>query len=445
MSARRTVWRVGVSAAVILGLGVAGLVCQRVGARGRYAVDYSTYGGGPEGTRGLFLLAEELGARPQRWARDLGRLPEGGMLVATGSCRQRMLRDVGRIERQNLRRWVERGGVLVVAGADDYLAREDFGVELAGDDDRCTPTEGLVGMMVRAERGPRKTGVGDDADEPELEDLPGAFRDDPARTYDEVTEQEALARPRLAVGASEPLRGIPFVGLRNPLDVRVDARAAGDTLLRLDGPDGRPAAVRVDVGRGAVVAIASASLLQNRDLAEQNGGVLFARLVEAHAPEGPVLFDEYHLGVGQRRSTMRYLRQVGAGAVVVQVLLLILFGLWRFGARFGSPRPEPPPDPAGTASYVEGVGTLYAKARDPEGAARILARRALERIGAHHHLDPRDAEHLARQLEARRRVEAAEAVRAIASRADRPVGRRGLARLADELDAQVAAATRRAA
>lgn len=444
---RRLVRRTAVAAAVILGLGAAGLVCQRVADRGRYAVDYSTYGAGPTGTRGLYLLAEELGARPRRWAEDLGRLPDGGMLVALGSCRDRMARELGRIERRNLRRWVQAGGVLVVAGVDDYLAREDFGVELAGSGEQCTPDEGLVGMLVRAERdADEDEGDGDgDGEPPEaargLEDLPDAFRDDPAGTYDEVTARESPGEARVAVGAGEPLRNVPFVGLRRPLEVRVDEGVSGDTLLRLDGPDGRPAAVRVDVGRGAVVAIASASPFQNRDLASQNGGVLFARLLRAHAPEGPVIFDEYHLGVGQRRSMMRYLRQVGAGALVLQVLLLVAFVLWRLGARFGRPRRDPPPEPAGTASYVEGVGTLYAKAKDPAGAARILVRRALERIGAHHHLDPHDPEALAAALEARHRTDGAAAVRALAARADAPVGRRGLARLAAEIDRRVAEAT----
>ena len=44
---------------------------------------------------------------------------------------------------------------------------------------------------------------------------------------------------------------------------------------------------------------------------------------------GPVLFDEYHLGVGERRSMMRYLRQAGAMPLVLQLLLVALLLLWR--------------------------------------------------------------------------------------------------------------------
>lgn len=97
---RRLARRAAIATAVILGLGLSGVMCQRVSARGRYVAAYSTYGSGPEGTRGLYLLAEQIGARPQRWAEDLGRLPEGGgMLVALGACETWMRRDVGRLER----------------------------------------------------------------------------------------------------------------------------------------------------------------------------------------------------------------------------------------------------------------------------------------------------------------------------------------------------------
>lgn len=433
---KKALERVLVGAAVLLALGASGLVCQRVAARGRYATAFSSYGSGPEGTRGLFLLAEQLGARPQRWAEDLGRLPPRGILVALGSCDQLMRRPLGRLERENLRRWVEGGGVLVVAGVDDYVRRADFGVELASDPARCRPTEGLVGMLADAEERGRRRKRPDD-EQRRLDQIPSALRDDPSGTYDELTEEEALPPSRVVVGVAEPLTNTPLAGMRRPLRIDVSSTSESVDLLRLDGPNGETAGVRVRVGEGAVIALSSASLFQNRDLSSEQGGVLFARLVRAEAPEGPVLFDEYHLGVGQQRSLARYLRQVGMGAVVLQLLLLALFALWRFGARFGGTRADPEPEPAGTVSYVEGVGTLYARARDPAGAAKILVRRALERIGAHHHLDGQDPKKLADELDGRRRPAAAEAVRRIAAHLADGVGRGGLTRFASELDSLV--------
>ena len=250
----------------------------------------------------------------------------------------------------------------------------------------------------------------------------------------ELVADEELPAAHLAVGEGAALEGVPFVGMRGPLTISVDEDRARQTLLRLDGPEGRAVGVRVDVGEGAVIVLSSSSMFQNRDLATENGGVLFARLVHEHAPQGPILFDEFHLGVGQRRSLTRYLRQAGALPLVLQILLILGLLIWRLGAAFGAHEKDAPEGPRGTASYVEGVGTLYAKAKDPAGAVAILVRRALERIAAHHHVSERDPARLAEQLEARRRQGAADAVRAIEASAAEALGRGGLPRFAARLD-----------
>src|SRR6185369_1339779 len=103
--------------------------------------------------------------------------------------------------------------------------------------------------------------------------------------------------------------------------------ADDDTLVR-------GVALRRD--RGWVIALASGSPFQNRDLRTSDGGPLLARLLDAYAARGaPVLFDEYHLGVGDSRSTMRYLADAGYGPLALQAVLLVALVLWRAGARFG--------------------------------------------------------------------------------------------------------------
>jgi hypothetical protein len=441
---RRTLRRVAIGAAVLIGLGAAGLVCQRVSDRGRYATEHSTYGSGPEGTRALYLVAEAMGAQPRRWAEELARLPERGMLVALGSCDQLLRREVDRIERENLRAWVERGGVLVVAGVPDYVSREDFGAALVGDEEQCRPRHGLLGMLARAER---RAQQGDAAPErpdggpTELEDLPQALQEDPVGTYEEVTAQDELGEARLAVATAAPLEGLGPVGVRRPLRIELDEGTEAETLLRLDDSAGPPVGVRIPVGQGAVVLLASASPFTNRDLVDGGGAVLFARLVRAHASEGPVIFDEYHLGVGQRRSTMRYLRQAGATGLVVQVLLLAGFALWRLGARFGGLRADAPVEPGGTASYVDGVARLYEKAGDPSGAGHIVVRRALARIAKHHHLPSSDPARLIDAFERRGQRRAKEAVEALRAMLSDEKPSRGLTKLTAEVDRLVAAAT----
>ncbi|MGE0784419.1 MAG: DUF4350 domain-containing protein [Sandaracinaceae bacterium] len=484
----RAAWvkRIAAIAAVVLGFGVAGLMCQRVGARGRYAEAYSTYGAGPEGTRGLFLLTQELGAEPQRWSEELGRLPPGAMLVALGSCQEWMRRPLGRLEREALKDWVEAGGVLVVAGVPDYLTQEDFGVHLTTSGVSCEPTEGLVGMLARAARRAerhkeRSGGTGepndDDVVEPvpdgdppvvdaevpadggvatdpsvvdpsfdpdgpatpfaeddptELDDLPNAFGEDPAGVYQELTDEAGPPPPEWAYGTAAPLAWMPPIGMRQALGIRVEEDHTRRTLMVRD--DGEEAAVRVDVGRGAVIALSSASQFTNRDLYEYSGGILFARLVEEYAPGGVVLFDEYHLGVGERRSLTRYLRQAGLAPFAMQLLFVVVLLVAWLGSRFGAPRRELAADPAGTASYVDGVGTLYAKAADPSGTLAIIAARALGRIAAHHRLPTSNADKMAEELDKRGLADAAGAVRAIAAELEGPVSARGLGRAVAAID-----------
>ena len=388
----------------LLLLSTSALVCGRVADRGRFAVAWSSYGAGPDGVRGLYLLAHELGARPERWAQDLARLPaQGGMLIALSDCEHGMARPLSRLEQAELRAWVERGGTLLVAGAHHYLP-DDFPLGFQPDP-RCT-------------------------EEHEL------FDDD----HSEEPEQHEV------FAVAEPLRGLPPLVFRGAGSLRV----ADDALVLLerrapaepsdapsDAPSGADAGVDAGVGmealasmdpssavevvgaaarlgRGHVIALASASPLQNHALLEEDGGALFARLLAHYAPRGPLLFDEYHLGIGERRSAMRYLRQAGATPYVLQLLLVVAVLLLRAGARFGGVLPAPEAAPGGTASFVAALGTLFGRAKDPAGTTQILARQALGRVASHHHLQGLSAPRLAEQLRARGRGDAAEAVLSIA-------------------------------
>jgi hypothetical protein len=204
----------------------------------------------------------------------------------------------------------------------------------------------------------------------------------------------------------------------------------------------RPAGVVVRHGQGRVIALASASALQNRALGICDGGVLFARLLAEYSGRGPILFDEYHLGVGERRSMMRYLRQAGATPFILQLAFAVLLVLWRGGARFGGVREVPEPAPAGTASFVAATGRLFARAGDPPGAAQILVKQALGRVASFHHLPHATAHKLARALSERGLGNAAEAVRAIGELENRPPhDANGLVVLSRALDDAVGRAT----
>ncbi|AKF05764.1 hypothetical protein DB32_002913 [Sandaracinus amylolyticus] len=420
--------RVAVALAIVIALGASGLVCARVADRGRWALSYSTHGAGPEGARGLYLFAHERGVPVRRWSEDLGALPDGGMLVALGGCDHFGARSLSRPERERLVRWVDAGGTLVVAGADEYLPRE-LGVALSGPaGEACFGRTGAFGMIVRAwERAEEDDGE-------EVRDVTGRIARDPTRAADELAPEDAAPPITWAHAVGGSLRGMAPVGLRRAASVHVDDPASATILLRVEE---RTAGVSVARGRGTVIALASASALQNRDLASAGGAALFARLLASH--EGPVYFDEYHLGIGAPRSFMRWVAEIGLLPVALQLLVVLLFFLWRAGARFGDTQRDVERAPATTASFVGAVGNLFAKSEDAAGALVLITRHALSRIAAHHRLDGIPHERLADELARRKRHDAADAVRRITSARE---GTIDLTRRTREIDAEVARATR---
>lgn len=427
--------RVALVSLVLIGLGTSTLMCSRVAERGRYATPYSTYGAGPEGVRALFELAELRGMDPQRHIEDVGELPPGAMLFALGGCEAPLRRELSRYERQSVGEWIEAGGVLVVAGSHEYLG-EDFGVSLARPEEACVPDRGLTGVMARATK--QQSEQGDAGTPNELEEIPAQLRDDPRGTLDAMFEQDEHP-PRWANPAPGLLEGIGAVPMRRPGHIRVDAGVEAETLLTYAD---LPVAVRVRRGRGSIVVVASASPFTNQEVAASQGAPLFRRLVDELAPRGPVLFDEFHLGVGGTRSFVRYAREVGGGALALQLLLVVGLLLWRRGARIGAPTVRAPEVPAGTASYVDAIGTIYRRSKDDEGAARILARHALVGIAKHHHVQSSEPLALAKMLAERGRDDAAVAVRQLSELTQDQTSKFKLVERARRIDALFATATR---
>jgi hypothetical protein len=408
--------------ALVLALGASGIVCQRVADRGRFAVAYSTYGSGPDGTRALYLLAQEESLRPVQWASDFNGIPERAMLVALGGCESMLRRPVSRYDEEELGKWIERGGVLLVAGVSGYLP-EDAGVRVE-EGEGCDPGEAFAEALEEQQHAAGE-------DDPNLGEAS-------AESFREFAELGEAAPPEWGVPVSGgPLDGLGAVPLRRPGSIHVGAETEATEILRL--PSG-PAGVVIRRGEGALVVLSTASLFQNRDVATSDGGVVFTRLARAYAPEGPVVFDEYHLGVGEKRSLGQYLRSIGGGPIAIQILIVVLFVLWRVGARFGAVTRTAPEEPAGTASYVGAVGALYQKSGDSAGAALLLLKNALHRVAAYHHLAPSDAEGLARALEERKRSDEAGAVRALGALGGAKSSGRELVEHAKEIDALLARA-----
>jgi len=422
------------------------LTLDRVAERGRFAAAYSSYGSGPKGSRALYLLVEELVAPVMRWAQDLARLPTRAVLVALGGCDAAMARKVSRYERQELVRWVRAGGVLIVAGAREYLPQA-FGVQFKSDP-RCRTR---LSELLSSE--PDESGLEPDP----LAADGGVGSADPPPQEDGDVEGGApvnLPEPRTpgettwAVPVSAALRGLSVVPFRDPGELVLMPDLEPELLLgdpRRDAQghetDIAPLGVVLRHGLGRVIVLASASMLQNSELGTSDGGELFVRLLRSYGNGAPVLFDEYHLGIGERRSLMRYLRQMGAAPLALQLVLVVALLLWRAGARFGSIQAVPPPKATESSSFVNALGQLYQRSADARGALELIARDAYARIAAHHHVEAAAPARLAQALAARGATQAVDAVWQIETAAKS--GKDAAARL-PELVASIDAALARA-
>jgi hypothetical protein len=474
MSVWRKVWLVSFAVVAVL---VLALVAVRVADRGRFTAAYSSYGSGPKGTRALYLALEQLGVSMQRWPSDLARLPAGAVLVALGGCEATMARPVSRYEREELTRWVSRGGVLLVAGARSYVPAE-LGVSFAQDEPCVAAHDDEAGGD---EAGDDETGDDEANDDEDLIDSHGdtydagaqhgsshdagvvVFDDDETLVNDapKATPPSGLGT-RWALPVAPSLAGLTMLPMRGagtllvepgrPHEVLLGAPASSSRGTEVDDDDDdddasdrsafTPLGVSVPYGRGRVIVLASASLFTNAEVAAGLGAVLMARLLVAYAPTARVLVDEYHLGVGERRSLMRYMREVGVAQVAFLLCFVALLWLWRAGARFGPIVRAQERVPEGTASFVSAMGQLYASSSDEDGAVAILVRRACARIAAHHHVPFGSSNKLERALRERSAIDAAEAVRELSALL-RNEAKRSLPARVERIDRAVARATRR--
>ena len=309
-------------------LGILGLLASlvlvyasaRVAERGRFAAPYSTFGAGPDGTRALLLLTRALGREARPFTRELSHLPRGTLVVVAG-CKTSLLRKVARPEREALSSWVEAGGLLIVAGVADLLPE-------------------TAGLLTADER-----------------PCPEAAPDDPLGW---LWQPPAAPARRLvpaeldALAAGPPLAHLLSFKVHGALPLRVAHDAEATELL---SSVAGPLALTAPLGRGRVVLLGIPDALTNHEVSD-GGGLVFARLLNAFAPPGPVLFDEYHLGMGERRSVIGYLRDAGYAPLLLQGLLGVVLLMFA-----GSTRLVRSPRAAGARN--DAAAQLPRRARQP--------------------------------------------------------------------------------
>jgi hypothetical protein len=161
-------------------------------------------------------------------------------------------------------------------------------------------------------------------------------------------------------------------------DKTVDDQAArGKTRVRLTC-GGAPFALEIPLGAGRLVAIADGRFLRNANLGSGNASVLLVDLVRAL---GPPVFDEYFHGLVESGSLVATL--AGSRVILALGAGLLLALLWVGEQRSCPPRrlAERAEEPAPSiASFLDSLGVLYARARDPGAAFRAYRAGFLVRV-----------------------------------------------------------------
>lgn len=208
------------------------------------------------------------------------------------------------------------------------------------------------------------------------------------------------------------------------------------TMRRLT-PSMRPAVLGLPMGNGRIAVLADAGILRNGLLSDNKLVVLPQRLLEWAAPSvaSPVIFDEYHHGLGNHGSAMRAVRNALTGTPVgragVQILIAGLVLLIASGAR---PIPARPRMRLERRSPLEHVGAL-SRAYMQKGATRLAARRLVRGLRRRHGAAARsgDDEAFLQRLAERYPAIGPGVKRLVAATKD-PVSPRELTELADDID-----------
>lgn len=202
-------------------------------------------------------------------------------------------------------------------------------------------------------------------------------------------------------------------------------------------PTIRPAVLGVPLGAGRIVVLADAGIVRNSMLSQQGLVVLPERLLEwtAPSPAAPVVFDEYHHGLGNHGSALRAIRgamfATPVGRAGVQILVALFILLLAIGARPIAPRTRMRLE---RRSPLEHVGAL-SRAYMQKGATRLAARRLVHGIRRRHGAAARggDDDAFLRRL-AERHPALAPSVERLVAATQHPVSPRELTELADDID-----------
>ncbi len=241
--------------------------------------------------------------------------------------------------RAHLARWVEAGGILVLAGSPGQWPKE-FGASNAW----ATGPRKITARRLLA----RAVAPEEDEDE--------ADEDSDSTIYARTEEHGVLATDR----------GLKFKG-------------ASEDIAWYD--DHTTYAAAIAYGKGRVLCIGSDELLTNAGIAHPGNSAALVAILAATSRSDIRIADPED-GVSPPSTPIAALLRAGLGMGLLHAVPFIVVLFLGAGTRLSRPKPAPPPRRRAFAEHVSAVGALYARTHNGAHALASYARFADERLRA---------------------------------------------------------------
>lgn len=312
----------------------------------------STYFTDPSGARALLLVMQQFLPATEQWRRPLNLLPlpkdgnGASTLIAAGPARP--LSDG---EAEHLDRWLGAGGQLILLSADGWPLRRaaapkdvDLSAEPVNRNGEADPTATFLS------------------------------RHEPSLHW---TNAEKLIIAR-GVGPSIPDAEVHLAWRRS------FTRTGNARIIASAG--NAPVAVEIPVGQGRIIAVADPTVATNGALRRSDNAVWLVSLAAGWGG-GNVLFDEYHHGFGQKRSTMELTQaffMTPWGWSVLQIIVAGFLFVFAYRRRFGRIREMPAAARASPVELVEARAGVLQAAEAQALAADLIVQHLCQNLGKSH-------------------------------------------------------------
>jgi hypothetical protein len=405
---------IGAVLALLVALNAASYVSEQGEPDNEFNPDRSTFNAGATGTRALYDLLAESGRQVMRWREQpyalLGASAKSSpeTFVVIGKTRAPLEED----EAESIRKWVERGGRLVVIdrrpdarllppSADWRVSTEaqelprstvnparpeemTAGVALVRPSQPSALTRGVESILPSRYAG--TINISEVAATPAAQTSPSASsvittRDDEEETYQESDEQPPPPAP-LPKGegtASNDTTAYVNETLTSPAPIAHLENYRGAMLV--DYPH----------GRGRIIVLSDPYLVANGGIRQADNLQLALNVIAGG--NGLIAFDEYHQA---RAAASNHLLAYFSGTPVIWMLaqgaLVVLAILWTRGRRFARPLPMHQVDRRSSLEFVASMAELQQRARAYDLAIENIytrLRRVLVRYAGLSHNSPR--------------------------------------------------------